>query len=402
MKLNKIISLILCVAMFVGCMSLPSYALTKEESQQKLEQLQGEAANIQAEINRLKNNKNEQVKLKNALEARINNLQSQINICNANIDKNNEIIAKNEAEIAVKNEEMEKTIRDFKKRIRTIYMSGSTAGGLEILLGAESFSDFIALSQLTQNVSKRDNKMVDEIVEEIKVIEEKSAENKKLIEEQKAIKADLVAKQDELDKDAAEIQKVINSIQADVNSVVTEQKKLEAEINKTLQELYGGAVNSAPFSGKFIWPVPGFTNRTSDYGNRWNSLHAGIDIAQSGIRDARVVAAASGTVTVKCSSCTHNYGKYSNGKVWSCGCGGGYGNYLYIDHGIYNGQYYRTVYAHLGTGSVAVSSGQYVAQGQMVGRVGTTGMSTGYHLHFELRHGYSKNSLPADNPMKFY
>lgn len=403
MKLNKIISLVLCACLFIGCMSLPSYAVTEEETQQKLEELQNESQKIQNEIKKLKNKKNEQVQLKRALEAKINNLQAQIYICNANIEKNNEKIAANEAEIALKNKEMEKAIRDFKKRIRTIYMSNSTAGGLEILLGADDFSDFIALSQLTQNVSKRDKKMVDEIVEEIKIMEEKTAENKKLIEEQKAIKKDLVAKQSELDKDAAQIQSVINSIQADVNSEESEQKKIEAEINRVLQELSAGAINASPFSGIFTWPVPGFTNRTSDYGTRWNVLHAGIDISQSGIRDARVVAAASGTATVKCSTCSHNYSKVSSsGGVYSCGCGGGYGNYLYIDHGIFNGEYFRTVYAHLGTGSICVSSGQYVAQGQMVGRVGTTGMSTGYHLHFELRHGSSKNNLAPDNPMKFY
>lgn len=402
MKPSKIISLVLCICLFVGCMSLPSYAVSKEEAQQKLEELQNESEKIQAEIKKLKNKKNEQVQLKKALESKINNLQAQIYICNDNIEKNNEKIAANEAEIALKNKEMEKAIHDFKKRIRTIYMSNSTAGGLEILLGADDFADFIALSQLTQNVSKRDKKMVDDIVKEIKIIEEKTAENKKLIEEQKAIKAELVSKQNELDKDAAQIQSVINGIQSDVNSEEAEQKKLDAEIEKIKQELSQGAVSTSPFSGVFVWPVPGFTNRTSDYGSRWNRLHAGIDISQSGIRDARVVAAASGTVTVKCNTCTHNYQKVNKyGGVYSCACGG-YGNYLYIDHGIFNGEYFRTVYAHLGTGSICVSSGQYVGQGQMVGRVGTTGRSSGYHLHFEVRHGSSKNGLSPDNPMKFY
>ena len=87
---------------------------------------------------------------------------------------------------------------------------------------------------------------------------------------------------------------------------------------------------------------------------------------------ATVVAADSGTVIVSENNCPHNWGK--NG---SCGCGGGFGNYVMIDHG--NGK--TTIYGHL-TNSI-VSTGQTVSKGQVVGYVGSTGYSTGPHLHFE-------------------
>ena len=113
------------------------------------------------------------------------------------------------------------------------------------------------------------------------------------------------------------------------------------------------------------------------------------------------MAAAAGVVTVGCSTCTHDYGKVSSsGSVYSCKCGS-YGNYIMIDHGKYNGYYYRTTYAHLKKGSVAVKTGQKVAQGQKIGAVGSTGNSTGWHLHFEIRRGKTKNSLSPVNPKNY-
>ena len=392
----------LCLVMILVTCVMPVFSVSAEseaELKDKLEDLKNQSSAIESEIASLKAQKADQQKIKNALEKQIANLQYQINICTDAIDKNNEIIAENEKEIANKTEKMQQTIFEFKKRIRTIYMSGSTTGGLEILLGADSFSDFIALSQLTQNVSRKDKKMVDGIVAEIEEINLKIEENRALVEEQKAIKAELDIQQDKLDDQVAEISRVISSIQADNKELQTELDRLEAEYQSTLDMLYspeGG--EDTVFEGMFTWPVPGFTNRTSEYGPRWNANHAGIDIAQSGIANARVVAAASGTVTVYCNSCTHNYGKVnSNGSVYSRGCGGGYGTWLKIEHGQHDGISYRTVYAHLSPGSIAVSTGQYVNKGATVGRVGTTGRSTGYHLHFEIR----QNGVPK-NPMNWY
>jgi murein DD-endopeptidase MepM/ murein hydrolase activator NlpD len=397
--------------MFVGCCTIPASAKTESELREEIKNLEAEEAELEKELNAIKNKKNEQIKLRNVLEAKINNLQAQINACNRKIEANNSVIAENEAEIAQREAEMEQVLFEFKARIRSIYMSGSTAGGLEILLGAETFSDFIALSQLTKNVSKRDQKMVDEIVDEMKEIQAKTAENRKLIEELNNTKATLKIKQDELDKDADKILDIIKDIQADQNIISSEKAQTEAEIKKAEEELESmlqkaddseDLSGNTSFTGMFIWPCPGYTNITSGYGYRWGKLHKGIDVSQGGISGKKVVAAAAGKVTVGCNTCTHNYAKYKNGKVYSCGCGGGYGNYVIIDHGYNNGYFYRTVYAHLQPGSISVSSGQMVAQGQKIGAVGTTGNSSGYHLHFEVRRGTSNGSLKPVNPKNFY
>ncbi len=130
----------------------------------------------------------------------------------------------------------------------------------------------------------------------------------------------------------------------------------------------------APSSSGFIWPTPGYYYISSGFGARWGTTHKGIDVGDAGIMGASVCASKSGTVTYVYNSCTHNYAKTS-----SCGCGGGYGNYIIIQH---DGTY-STLYGHLTSASVSV--GDYVQQGQVIGTVGSTGWSTGAHLHFEVR-----------------
>ena len=130
----------------------------------------------------------------------------------------------------------------------------------------------------------------------------------------------------------------------------------------------------APSPSGFIWPTPGYYYISSGFGARWGTTHKGIDIGDAGIMGASVCASKSGTVTYVYNSCTHNYAKTS-----SCGCGGGYGNYIIIQH---DGTY-STLYGHLTSASVSV--GDYVQQGQVIGTVGSTGWSTGAHLHFEVR-----------------
>ncbi len=118
-------------------------------------------------------------------------------------------------------------------------------------------------------------------------------------------------------------------------------------------------------TGSFIWPVPATHNITSGYGYRWGTLHSGIDIS-NGVTGETIVASDGGTVT------------------WAGYDDSGYGNYVIIDHG--NG--YQTLYGHCS--SVYVSVGEYVSQGQSIAGMGSTGFSTGTHLHFEVRMGSTR------------
>ncbi|MBQ1538147.1 MAG: M23 family metallopeptidase [Ruminococcus sp.] len=136
---------------------------------------------------------------------------------------------------------------------------------------------------------------------------------------------------------------------------------------------------------QFTWPVPGHYNITCGVGPRWGSYHNGIDIATGSIRGADIIASASGTVILVNNTCTHDYG-----KDYSCGCGWGYGNYCIIDHG--NGYY--TLYGH--SEHICVYEGQVVKKGDKLGTVGSTGFSTGPHLHFEVRDS-NNNTLDPEN-----
>ncbi len=138
----------------------------------------------------------------------------------------------------------------------------------------------------------------------------------------------------------------------------------------------------------FAWPAPGFSYISSYFGSRWGRNHNGIDIGDGGIMGGSAVASQSGTVITVSNSCTHNYAKSS-----SCGCGGGYGNYVVISH---DGTY-STLYGHLSYASVSV--GDFVQQGDVIGAIGSTGFSTGAHLHFEvLVNGSPQNPMNYVNP----
>ena len=125
---------------------------------------------------------------------------------------------------------------------------------------------------------------------------------------------------------------------------------------------------------RFTWPVPGFYHISYGVGWRWGAYHKGIDIYSENIRGANNIAADAGEVILVSNTCPHDYG-----KNYSCGCGGGYGNYCIIDHG----DGYWTLYGH--SERITVSQGQHVEKGDVLGTVGSTGHSTGPHLHFEVR-----------------
>lgn len=130
-------------------------------------------------------------------------------------------------------------------------------------------------------------------------------------------------------------------------------------------------------SSGFAWPVPGYGRITSGWGPRSIDNHKGVDITASDggtILGKEIVASADGIVASVSNTCTHNYGKSS-----SCGCGGGYGRYVVILH---SDGTYATLYAHMS--SVTVSPKQSVTQGQVIGYAGSTGWSTGPHLHYEV------------------
>jgi murein DD-endopeptidase MepM/ murein hydrolase activator NlpD len=144
--------------------------------------------------------------------------------------------------------------------------------------------------------------------------------------------------------------------------------------------------SSAPNGRGWVWPTPGYGKSyiTSWFGENRGYSHGGIDIGAP--MGAKVVAGRAGKVSSCFNGCSHNYGKSG-----SCGCGGGFGNNVYLDHG----DGYVTIYGHMK--KITVSQGQTVSAGQKIGEVGSTGWSTGPHLHYELHINGEKR-----DPMNLY
>lgn len=393
---TRTLSALLCLVLFVGVLNSQCFvasADTESELKSDIAALQKESEKLEAEIAKLKAEKRDQKTILSAVQKKISTIQSQVLRCNQEIASINAKISANNAEIEAKNAEMAETKLDFKKRIRAIAMS-NTGSNVQILLGADDFSEFLQLSQLTASISARDKLLMENIVEAVKVLNEVKAENEKLLESQQAVKETALAAQKELEREEASAQSVYNQIAKEQSSVEADNKAVEATIKEKTEYLntllYGssgqGFVNS---NVGFLWPVPSCQNITSYYGPRWGTTHKGIDISNGGIFGKPIVAITDGYVYRTYNSCPHK------DRGSRCRCGSGWGNHVAVDHGSINGANIKAMYAHMNT--IAVSNGQFVKKGQTIGYVGTTGDSTGYHLHF----GIMKNNAWV-NPMNYY
>ncbi len=343
-------------------------------------ELKKDIAAAQKRIDDAKTKQADAKKIQQELETHINAVQELIDECNILIyDYSSQVAAKQE-QIDLHNEEIEKDKEQFKRRIRSIYMSNAE-NNIQFMLGADDFADYLTLAQLTKSVSAHDNTIIKNIVESAKAVASEQAGIQKLLDEQEGLKAEIAAQKSVYDARLAELNAELNKIQRDIAADTKAMNDAAAEIDKQSAASLGGGVNAdLSFDGGFLWPSARFTYKSAFFDGDdpvHKGNHKGIDIAGGGISGTPVRAAASGTVYINSNTCGHNIP-----KNYSCGCGGGYGNYVAIDHGRdSSGKTYKTLYAHMK--ATAVKRGQYVQKGQIIGYVGTTGWSTGPHIHFE-------------------
>ena len=394
-SLKRVLTFVLCIAMLTTS-SLYTAAIDSDKLNKDIANLKQQASAIQSEINKLKAEKADQGAVLAAIRKKIANTQAQIERCNQEIASINAIISANKAEIKAKEAEIEADKTAFKKRIRAIYMSNSDSS-VQILMGAENFADFLQLSQLTASVSSHDKRLMEDLKAEIEVLNQKNAENEALLNQQVSIKSTIDEQQKELETQENDAAAIYNDIvykqanqQDNLDDINAEVKKLQKQLEDSIKNAsYKTFIN--PNTG-LQWPVSGIFTVSSHFGLRWGRNHNGMDIANGGgIAGQPIRAIADGYVTLVDNRCTHNYKKQGN-----C-CGNGYGNYCTVNHGSLNingsSANYVAYYAH--ASKIIVSNGQYVKQGQVLGYVGTTGWSTGYHLHFGiLRNGSWINPYP--------
>lgn len=356
---------------------------------------------------------NEQKKLLD----KISNLSAEIEKTNAAIAVVNQEIETANEEIIILEEEIEALIKKIEnrnalleERARAIQVSGSISY-LDVLLGANSFVDFIDRFSAVSTLMDADRKIMREQKEDQLALEEQKVlleGKKKKLEENKA---QLVTLSASLDKQKSEINNLIKQLEAEQNKLEGEKKLLEEEYSEALliskenddkiaaeqkrqaeiarqeairkqKEREKANGSNTPVVSSGTWTKPANGRFTSGFGWRnlgsGNEFHYGIDIANS--IGTTIVASNDGVVSYAGSLST-------------------YGNVIMITHYV-NGSVWTTVYAHLS--SVQVSVGQSVDKGQKIGLMGNTGRSFGSHLHFEIHSGPWVSGRPhAQNPLKY-
>lgn len=404
---TRIATLVICLTLIFSGLyfegfNIKTFALTDAEKlQADINDLQAEAKEIQAEINRLKSQANNQSAVLNAVRKKVANTQAQITRCNQEINKINSAIAANKAEIDKTNKAIEKDKLEFKKRIRAIYMS-NTDSNVKLLLGAQNFSEFLQLAQLTASISSRDKAIMEDLKKAIDKLNKKNEENNKLLESQVAVKAAVQKQYDALAAEEAEAQRIYDDINSDKKAQEADLRRNQETLRMKQEALsdFGSHLNSTQGfinpNTNMMWPVPSCRIVYSGYKTSNRPDHLGIDISGAGIYQKPIVAVADGVIYKSHTTCTHR------SKTSYCRCGSGFGNHLRIDHGDMTiggkTQHFGAIYAHMDT--VAVASGS-VKQGQIIGYVGTTGDSTGYHLHFSLLIGGTNYKANTVDPMLY-
>lgn len=380
---------------------VPAYAVTQSQIDELKEQrnvIRAQRQEKQAIVEALEAEKAGVVAQKQAMDERNMYTLQQIQLNNQEIELYDEMIAEKAAELEeaqrLENEQLER----YRARVRAMEENGGY-NILAIISKSDSFSDMLTAMDDVGEIMESDRQLEDAYIAARENTESVKADYEDTRAELEELKAQLKAEQEELEKDIEEAIQIILDLendlenrQAEYDAIMAAEDAANATIDKLVAELEaqraaeaaaaaaaaGGSSGggSANASGSFLWPVASYVYVSSRFGLRVHPItgktksHTGIDIASN--QGTAVYASDGGSVTL-------------------AGWNGGYGNCIMIDHG--NG--YVTLYGHLS--SISVSVGQTVSQGATIGAVGSTGNSTGPHLHFEVL----KNGTRID-PEQFF
>ena len=369
--LLPMISMIVGAAGAVTQSEIDALKQEQQESQERQEELEQQLADAEAQ--------------QAEAQQRRQLLQAQLDAINAEIDSIDAQIAYYDEEIAQKEtERKEAEAREaaqydlFCQRVRAMEEEG-TVSYWSILFNAESFSELLDRLEDVDAVMAYDNQVMNELIATRQELERLQSELETARAEEQAARDQQEAARAQQQAKVAEAQALLDQINADVEEVnrqLDEESEAAAEIQaeiaqkqRQLEEQRRQNNVTIDSETSYLWPLPGYYRLTSLFGYRIHPItgkahsHTGIDIP-----------APSGTPILACKS----------GQVVTSAYHYSYGNYVVIDHG--NGN--STLYAHMS--SRAVSEGDMVTQGQTIGYVGTTGSSTGNHLHLEVRDNYTR------------
>ena len=351
---------------------LPASAVTQAEidaMRQEADDLKAQQEEIQAQLDALAQDQANAMERKTLLEQQINATQAEIDSISAQIAKYDELIAQKETELAQAEEEEQAQYELFCQRVRYMEEQGEVSYW-SILFSSASFSDLLDNAMMVEEIMDYDNQVMDQLIALREQIEADKAELETARQEQQAAKDQQEAANAKLKSQRAEVDALLSQLADQEQDLEAEEAKLQAaanaadaEIAAAERELAAQITNVVSESG-FQWPLPGYYNLSSLFAGRRHPItgklhhHTGIDIPAPAW--THILAAKSGVVTTS----TYN---------------SSYGNYVVISHS--DGT--STLYAHMVQRNC--SKGDTVSQGQTIGYVGTTGSSTGNHLHLEVR-----------------
>ena len=394
-------SLFLAAACLLLSVSVyPATAATSMSSlQNKLDKLSQSIVQHKKELSNAKKKEQAAKALESELKEKVTVVQSQISVLKGQIAevqnsiglKEQEIAAK-EQQITAKEAEIADQWGDFKQHMAAM-QELRDGGSVAMLSAVNDLYELLTFNEVMQDISIKDTEILDNMKNAKEALESDKLTLEAQRSELQSKKADLDAQNSQMRAKQSELNSSVAAAQMSAAEAQQAQKDAQAAIEsdemnyeavkKQIQKMIAAAAASKPtlsFTG-FICPLKSYSRISSEYGWRKNpvtgvnKLHAGTDFAAPG--GTPIHAAASGYVQV---------------AGWSSG---GYGNYVIIYHGkMSDGNQYSTLYGHMR--SVATSAGKYVQQGEIIGYVGSTGNSTGNHLHLEVWKGGSKAN--AVNP----
>ena len=394
-------SLFLAAACLLLSVSVyPATAATSMSSlQNKLDKLSQSIVQHKKELSNAKKKEQAAKALESELKEKVTVVQSQISVLKGQIAEVQNSIGLKEQEIAAKEQQItEKEAEiadqwgDFKQHMAAM-QELRDGGSVAMLSAVNDLYELLTFNEVMQDISIKDTEILDNMKNAKEALESDKLTLESQRSELQSKKADLDAQNSQMRAKQSELNASVAAAQMSAAEAQQAQKDAQAAIEsdemnyeavkKQIQKMIAAAAASKPtlsFTG-FICPLKSYSRISSEYGWRKNpvtgvnKLHAGTDFAAPG--GTPIYAAASGYVQV---------------AGWSSG---GYGNYVIIYHGkMSDGNQYSTLYGHMR--SVATSAGKYVQQGEIIGYVGSTGNSTGNHLHLEVWKGGSKAN--AVNP----
>ena len=375
MNKKRILIIFIILLSLIGFYSIV-VAENLEDLQNKKNDLQNQINESNEQIQEIQIELTENLEKLNSIEEKIYNYESEIALLETDLNDIEEEIEKTTEKLNIVEANYNLQKEAFQSRMVAIYESGDIVY-IDVLLHSNSFSDFISNYYLIGEIAKYDNNLLENIEEQKKQIET----TKTLLEEKKENLQQL-KKNKEKTTIALENSKIIRN--SYISKLTDQEKETQNKINEYQTELNNlesqivalttGNIGSDYIGGEFAWPAPGYTTITSRYGMRIHPIlktarvHTGTDIAMP--TGAYIIAANDGVV-IKSMYTT------------------GYGNMVMIDHG--GGV--STLYGH--GSEIIAQTGQEVKKGDIIMKAGSTGWSTGPHLHFEVRiNGTAVDSLP--------